>query len=223
MNNGIMKNLVKIVLWTASILGALWLGLFICGCWQASFGPYPCCAPVNDVRIRLQPYGDFSQKEAEALRVKLDEHLRPLWTDGSVGLQVLPAKPLPGRAYYRPRNRYRAGELLKDLKGRKDNSEVTIGLTHRDISTTIHGHDDYGIMGYSYRPGNVCVVSSFRMKNKDDMWKCVIHEFLHSRGLPHCENAACYMKDAHGKGAIHRQKGLCAACTKRLQDVWTSH
>ena len=64
---------------------------------------------------------------------------------------------------------------------------VTIGLMHRDISTSIHGQYNYGIMGLSFRSGDACVVSTFRLKRKDDLWKVTIHEFLHSRGLPHCK------------------------------------
>ena len=51
---------------------------------------------------------------------------------------------------------------------------VTIGLTHRDISTSIHGQYNYGIMGLSFRPGDACVVSTFRLKRKDDLWKVTI-------------------------------------------------
>lgn len=217
---------MKKILYVVGILGVLLLAIYgYCtlnaSCPDSMMGEQAetvCSCPPYGVTINLQPYGNYTQKEAKALKAQLDVHLQPLW-DGVADIEVLPVKPLPKRAYYKPRNRYRAGELLKDLKCSNDNNVVTIGLTHCDISTTIHGHKDYGIMGYSYCPGNVCVVSSFRMKGKDDMWKCVIHEFLHSRGLPHCENAECYMKDAHGKGAIYKQKGLCTDCTKRLAKV----
>ena len=82
---------------------------------------------------------------------------------------------------------------------------VTIGLTHQDISTSIHGHYNYGIMGLSFRPGDACVVSTFRLKRKDDLWKVTIHEFLHSRGLPHCKTNApkCLMQDAHEEYLLH--------------------
>ena len=98
---------------------------------------------------------------------------------------------------------------------------VTIGLTHRDISTSIHGQYNYGIMGLSFRPGDACVVSTFRLKRKDDLWKVTIHEFLHSRGLPHCKKNApkCLMQDAHGKNTFYMKNRLCQDCQKSLKSI----
>ena len=100
---------------------------------------------------------------------------------------------------------------------------VTIGLTHRDISTSIHGQYNYGIMGLSFRPGDACVVSTFRLKRKDDLWKVTIHEFLHSRGLPHCKKNApkCLMQDAHGKNTFYMKHGLCEDCKNSLRMIMT--
>ena len=91
---------------------------------------------------------------------------------------------------------------------------VAIGLTHRDISTSIHGHYNYGIMGLSFRPGDA-------LKRKDDLWKVTIHEFLHSRGLPHCKKNApkCLMQDAHGKNTFYMKHGLCEDCKKTLSKM----
>ena len=98
---------------------------------------------------------------------------------------------------------------------------VTIGLTHRDISTSIHGQYNYGIMGLSFRPGDACVVSTFRLKRKDDLWKVTIHEFLHSRGLPHCkkDDLKCLMQDAHGKNTFYMKNELCQDCQKSLKNI----
>ena len=103
-----------------------------------------------------------------------------------------------------------------------DNDEiVTIGLTHQDISTSIHGQCNYGIMGLSFRPGDACVVSTFRLKRKDDLWKVTIHEFLHSRGLPHCKKNApkCLMQDAHSKNTFYMKNGLCQDCQNSLKSI----
>lgn len=83
----------------------------------------------------------------------------------------------------------------------------------------IHGHYNYGIMGLSYRPGDACVVSMYRLKRKDDLWKVTMHEFLHSRGLPHCkkDNPKCLMQDAHGKNTFNMKHGLCEGCNKALR------
>lgn len=143
------------------------------------------CPPESFVHIDLQPLGDFTQKEANQLKEELEKHLVPIYLSE---IEVLPKKDIPASCLYKPRNRYWAGKILGFLKQQNQGSDfVTIGLTHRDISTSIHGNYNYGIMGYSFRPGNACVVSTFRLKRKDDLWKVTTHEFLHSRGLPHCK------------------------------------
>lgn len=48
-------------------------------------------------------------------------------------VKVLPNKQLPQSAYYKPRNRYLANVLLRDLP-ETTNSIYIIGLTHKDIS-----------------------------------------------------------------------------------------
>ena len=111
-------------------------------------------------------------------------------------------------------------KMLHEEHGGNDEI-VTIGLTHRDISTSIHGQYNYGIMGLSFRPGDACVVSTFRLKRKDDLWKVTIHEFLHSRGLPHCkkDDLKCLMQDAHGKNTFYMKNGLCQDCQKSLKNI----
>ena len=177
------------------------------------------CPPENYVHIDLQPFGDFTQKEANQLKEELEKHLVPIYLSE---IEVLPQKDIPASCLYKPRNRYWAGKILGFLKQQNQGSDfVTIGLTHRDISTSIHGQYNYGIMGLSFRPGNACVISTFRLKRKDDLWKVTTHEFLHSRGLPHCkkDNPKCLMQDAHGKNTFHIKNGLCQDCQKSLKNI----
>lgn len=177
------------------------------------------CPPESFVHIDLQPLGDFTQKEANQLKEELEKHLAPIYLSE---IEVLPKKDIPASCLYKPRNRYWAGKILGFLKQQNQGSDfVTIGLTHRDISTSIHGNYNYGIMGLSFRPGNTCVVSSFRLKRKDDLWKVTTHEFLHSRGLPHCkkDNPKCLMQDAHGKNTFYIKHGLCEDCEKTLSKM----
>ena len=171
------------------------------------------------VHIDLQPLGDFTQKEAMQLKEDLEKHLIPIYLSE---IKVLPKKDIPESCLYKPRNRYWAGKILGFLKQQNQGSDfVTIGLTHRDISTSIHGNYNYGIMGLSFRPGKACVVSTFRLKRKDDLWKVTTHEFLHSRGLPHCkkDNPKCLMQDAHGKNTFYMKNGLCQDCQKTLKNI----
>lgn len=177
------------------------------------------CPPESYVHIDLQPFGDFTQKEANQLKEELEKHLVPIYLSE---IEVLPKKDIPASCLYKPRNRYWAGNILGFLKQQNQESDfVTIGLTHRDISTSIHGNYNYGIMGLSFRPGNACVVSTFRLKRKDDLWKVTTHEFLHSRGLPHCkkDDLKCLMQDAHGKNTFYMKHGLCEDCEKTLSKM----
>ena len=177
------------------------------------------CPPESYVHIDLQPFGDFTQKEANQLKEELEKHLVPIYLSE---IEVLPKKYIPASCLSKPRNRYWAGNILGFLKQQNQGSDfVTIGLTHRDISTSIHGNYNYGIMGFSFRPGNACVVSTFRLKRKDDLWKVTTHEFLHSRGLPHCkkDNPKCLMQDAHGKNTFFMKNGLCQDCQKALKNI----
>lgn len=177
------------------------------------------CPPESFVHIDLQPLGDFTQKEANLLKEELEKHLVPIYLSE---IEVLPKKDIPASCLYKPRNRYWAGNILGFLKQQNQESDfVTIGLTHRDISTSIHGNYNYGIMGFSFRPGNVCVVSTFRLKRKDDLWKVTTHEFLHSRGLPHCkkDDLKCLMQDAHGKNTFFMKNGLCQDCQNALESI----
>lgn len=177
------------------------------------------CPPESFVHIDLQPLGDFTQKEANQLKEELEKHLVPIYLSE---IEVLPKKDIPASCLYKPRNRYWAGKILGFLKQQNQGSDfVTIGLTHRDISTSIHGNYNYGIMGLSLRPGDVCVVSTFRLKGKDDLWKVTTHEFLHSRALPHCkkDNPKCLMQDAHGKNTFYMKNGLCQDSQKSLKNI----
>ena len=177
------------------------------------------CPPESYVHIDLQPFGDFTQKEANQLKEELEKHLVPI---NLSEIEVLPKKDIPSSCLYKPRNRYWAGNILGFLKQQNQGSDfVTIGLTHRDISTSIHGNYNYGIMGLSFRPGNACVVSTFRLKRKDDLWKVTTHEFLHSRGLPHCkkDDLKCLMQDAHGKNTFYMKNGLCQDCQNSLKSI----
>ena len=86
----------------------------------------------------------------------------------------------------------------------------------------IHGHYNYGIMGLSLRPGNACVVSTYRVKRKEDLWKVTAHEFFHACGLPHCpkDNPRCLMQDAHGKDTFYRKGKLCKDCEKAIRKIF---
>lgn len=171
-----------------------------------------CCCPRKIVYI--QPYDN--EAYFAGLVDELQKDIDELMPNADYAVEALPVKPIPRSAYYAPRNRYRADKIValqaREYLGNRD--IVIIGVTRNDISTTVHGHEDYGIMGLSRNPGNSCVVSSFRVHGRENLHKVVLHEFLHSRGLPHCkkDDPHCYMKDAKGKGNVAIQTYLCESC-----------
>ncbi|NJK98677.1 MAG: Zn-dependent protease [Bacteroidales bacterium] len=126
---------------------------------------------------------------------------------------------LPELAYNSHRNRYRADSLIRFLKSRTPDGEVTIGLTRKDISYTKGEIADYGIMGLGYMPGQACVVSCFRLnkeKIKIQLFKVTIPELGHTQGLPHCRVKTCYMRSAEGKNHTDEEDGFCKDCKKFL-------
>lgn len=172
-------------------------------------------------RILIQPYGSFSQARAQSvakeLTKSLSTHVKGLAVTEVV---VLPGKPLTEDLMNNAKSRYRANKILNQqasLKSQKN--DVIIGLTDRDISTAVHGHEDWGILGLSYTGKSNCVISSFRVKDKSQFWKVVLHEFGHAHlGLPHCPNndPTCFMADANGKPNLTPQRHFCDSCSKLI-------
>lgn len=91
--------------------------------------------------IYLQPYEDFPQREAEALRASITQALGRVYRGDWSHVEVLPSRPQPAHAYYKPRQRYLASALLCDLTVAGPDAFV-IGLTHKDISFNIPQHQE---------------------------------------------------------------------------------
>lgn len=145
---------------------------------------------------------------------------------------TLPHLSSPDSCLNGAKTRYRADKLLKTLmnkhsKSCKEKADELygghskyhiIGVTDRDISTSVHGHADYGILGLSYLRRPVSVVSTFRLKRKMDLWKLTAHEFCHGfYGCPHCKNddPHCLIADAKGGNPHFEIKDtLCSDCAK---------
>lgn len=172
-------------------------------------------------RILIQPYGDFSKDKAlevsKQLERALNEHVRGL---SVTEVQVMPNKPLSEELMNDAKARYRASKILDQQQGMvKLPSDVVIGLTDKDISTSVHGYEDWGILGLSYLNKNNCVISTFRVKDKSQFWKVVLHEFGHGfLGLPHCPNSdpTCFMVDANGKPNLTPERHFCDSCFKLI-------
>lgn len=132
---------------------------------------------------------------------------------------------LPGTAFYLPRNRYRADSILNYLEQNFETEKV-IGLTNKDISTSLGKHNDWGIMGLARLNSKPCVVSTFRTfrnaKNEkhrsERLRKVVFHEFGHTLGLRHCDqNEQCIMRDANGKvSTVDQVQDFCKSCKAKI-------
>lgn len=175
-----------------------------------------CSCP--ELQIALQPYEGFSVKEAESIKAKLEEEMPRLMYYGSLDISILPTKELPSEAFLSKRGRYRARIILDEQKKTAPKGTTVIGLTTKDLAIAAHNMDDWGIMGLSYRPGNVCVVSSHRVKSRKEMWKVVAHEYFHSLGLPHCpeKDPTCIMNSAYPNAALSKRTGLCKTCGEQV-------
>ena len=165
--------------------------------------------------IYLQPYEDFTKKEAQKLLPKLEQEFGN-WLYGEWKFEILDPIPLPQES--KSDNRYMASIILKHQEKQPlEKNEFIIGLTHKDICANVHNIKNYGIIGLSHCPGKVCVVSDKRLKNKSLYWKPILHEFIHTfYGAKHCKNndPTCYMVDAKGHGNFTVQNKLCDSCRK---------
>jgi archaemetzincin len=131
---------------------------------------------------------------------------------------------LPGKAYYKPRNRYRADKLLIDLD-HYSYSKV-IGVTDQDISCTKGEVYDWGVFGLGSMSGKTGVISSYRLRRhkgssqeiKNRIESTILHELGHTYGLEHCPNQRCLMADAEGqlKPEQNLTPWLCNTCWKKI-------
>jgi len=153
-------------------------------------------------KVLLVPLGSFPDDLIDAVEGGLREEL-------DVETERLDPVALPSSAYYQPRRRYRADELLvflKGLVGSEDPGTRILGMTEVDISTTKDPYYDWGIFGYAEMPGQAAVISSKRLRRRARdaehlrfrVTTTAIHEIGHTFGLPHCRETRCVMQDAEG-------------------------
>ena len=122
------------------------------------------------------------------------------------------------------KTRYEANKILQKFNS---NKKIII-VTQKDI---VHHNKkrnilEWGIIGLGYMPGNVCVVSTYRIKNKvsrekfeSRLTKVSLHEMGHNLGLNHCtKSKSCLMNDANGTvKTIDKEKiMLCNSCKKQI-------
>lgn len=179
-----------------------------------------CCNSSNRDRvIIIQPLGKFPKHEATLVFNEVQK--------ANSNVILRPNIPFPKSAFYELRNRYRADSLIRILSRHTGQDSIIIGLSDADISTTKDKVEDWGVMGLSYRPGNACVVSTYRLskKNKaEQFYKVALHELGHTEGLDHCIVKTCLMRDAEGGNPLDELYAFCPLCTKHLKAKnWKIH
>lgn len=134
-----------------------------------------CCYHAT---VYLQPYDDFSHREAKRLKADIEKHIGGV-LDGTFTVEVLPGIPLPDSLLGESKAKYRTDKMIDGLKGRADEHNIYIGLTHRDICREQkNGVKDWGVVGSSIAAYHACVVSDHRLNHKkSDLWKVAMHEF----------------------------------------------
>lgn len=174
---------------------------------------------TTSITIRLQPYDGFPKTQLLQLQTDMQHCLDTLIPEKKFKVEVLDEKTLPQSCYYKPRNRYRADSIIRYQKTFQSPHYI-LGVTCKDISTSVHGYEDFGVLGLSYRPGKSAIVSTFRVYDKVMCYKVVVHEFLHCLGLPHCprNDRSCYICDADKTPQLEKQYRLCPECKKRLME-----
>lgn len=180
----------------------------------------------GEFSIGIQPLGVFKDAHAELIRTALLDVY-------GFDVRILAPQAMPKAAYYKPRKRHRADKLLAVLgriaAGADTRSDMIVGLTSQDISTTKGKHEDWGIFGLGELWGTSCVVSSHRLTRKlskkdhkkglHRVIKVAIHEVGHVLGLNHCKTPKCVMNDAEGTvKTVDRETGhFCDDCKTFLR------
>ena len=169
------------------------------------------CPPV----IHLQPFGKFSQHEAQLLVKELTKRIEDIF-GVELECEVHPPLPLSDTMMNDGHTRYRADKIIRSIAANANRHNIYIGLTHKDISCSVHGKKDWGVQGLSLIPGNACVASTFRVKDRRDFWKVVCHEFIHTYfTYNHCpkDDPSCLMQAAKGHPRYKGKNGLCPHCS----------
>ena len=198
----------------SGLLFILLAALMLCGCKKTEHAN--CTCPPT---IFLQPYDNYTQKEAMQLSNVLEKKFLELY-GVEFEFEVLPNKKLSAELMNDNKTRYRADKIINSLKDGAGDHKIIIALTHKDVSVPYKGKADWGVLGLSIHGTYTCVVSDYRLKHKKrDYWKVVTHEFTHTAcRYSHCpkDDPLCIMKDAKGKADFSNKEDFCETCKKNI-------
>ena len=124
------------------------------------------------------------------------------------------------------KKKHDANKILDKYYEKFDKSKHYIIITEVDIAVFKNNNPDWGILGIGNCPGNLCVVSTFRLgKNqqgllfKERLEKTVVHEIGHNYGLNHCINGNCIMGDIKGLISVMDKTNnkFCEKCNNQIK------
>jgi len=191
-----------------------------------------CTSPIkpgHHQQIGLQPIGHYSPDQLQFIQQELTAFFK-------VPVIILKEKEMPPSFINLSKGeRYSADSIIKWLAHTApDSITKVVGLTHKDIYTTMkeNGHVKepsykyavWGIFGLGYQPGRSSVVSDHRLQTSDlsrfrhRLRTIVIHELGHNQGLPHCSTQNCIMNDANERIQTVDQSAdtYCPVCKSKL-------
>jgi archaemetzincin len=175
----------------------------------------------TEISIAIQPFGNVDTTQLLPILEAVAKEFH------AAEIVIRNPVALPQSAYYKPRNRYRAENLLDYLDSINDRKYYrVVGFTSKDISTTKGAIEDWGIFGLANIEGYACVLSTYRLKRdgrtdrfQSRLKRIIIHELGHTFGLYHCSWRFCVMADYKGTIKILDEQWahLCAPCKRSFR------
>lgn len=159
-------------------------------------------------KLIIQPLGQISIQRTRNIERSLKQYFR-----GQVVINV--AIPLPTKAASSIVRKYHAPKLLQYLSTKTTGKSIILGVTEMDICMNKNGNPNFGIFGLGQRPGNSCVISTFRLtrnNTSEKIIKVALHEIGHTQGLPHCRTPSCLMSDLKGCDRFNEMTKFCIPC-----------
>lgn len=171
----------------------------------------------NKKVVYIQPLGNVNQKYILESKKSIEDFY-------NYDCIIKPKIELTPDLLSPSKKRYDALKILYKFKS----SENILIITEKDITAKKGQNSEWGVLGLGFRPGTVCVVSTFRMKRNsnetkilDRIRKVSIHEVGHNLGLDHCKNDIhCLMNDANGTiSQVDREKiWICKKCENQIKN-----
>src|SRR5689334_17576817 len=92
--------------------------------------PRAARSPERTPRVAIQPLGVVDPAVLRGVSSRIERTF-------AVEVTVLPVKPVPGSAFYRPRRRFRGDRVIEWLDAEKPaHAAAILGLMSRDLSAT---------------------------------------------------------------------------------------